>query len=73
MNKEGNTLVEEYKGLNDQSNNPTLTAEAKVKAQTEARKKTRGYPDQAARSSGLYPEHPQFAQPASQYLSQPHA
>jgi outer membrane protein len=33
MNKEGNALVEEYKSLNDQSNNPTLTSDAKGKAQ----------------------------------------
>jgi outer membrane protein len=39
MNKEGNALVEEYKSLNDQSNNPTLTTEAKSKAQAEAQKK----------------------------------
>ena len=39
MNKEGNALVEEYKSLNDQSNNPTLTTEAKAKAQNEAQKK----------------------------------
>jgi len=39
MNKEGNALVEEYKSLNDQSNNPTLTTEAKGKAQAEAQKK----------------------------------
>jgi outer membrane protein len=39
MNKEGNALVEEYKSLNDQSNNPTLTSEAKSKAQAEAQKK----------------------------------
>lgn len=39
MNKEGNSLVEEYKSLNDQSNNPTLTTEAKSKAQAEAQKK----------------------------------
>lgn len=39
MNKEGNALVEEYKSLNDQSNNPTLTTEAKAKAQAEAQKK----------------------------------
>lgn len=39
MNKEGNALVEEYKALNDQSNNPTLTAEAKAKAQDAAQKK----------------------------------
>lgn len=39
MNKEGNALVEEYKALNDQSNNPTLTAEAKGKAQEAAQKK----------------------------------
>lgn len=42
MNKEGNGLVEEYKSLNDQSNNPTLTAEAKAKAQNEAQKKLEG-------------------------------
>ena len=42
MNKEGNALVEEYKSLNDQSNNPTLTAEAKGKAQNEAQKKLEG-------------------------------
>ena len=39
MNKEGNALVEEYKSLNDQSNNPTLTSDAKGKAQGEAQKK----------------------------------
>ena len=39
MNKEGNALVEEYKTLNDQSNNPALSAEAKTKAQDAAQKK----------------------------------
>jgi outer membrane protein len=39
MNKEGNSLVEEYKTLNDQSNNPALSAEAKGKAQDAAQKK----------------------------------
>ena len=39
MNTEGNSLVEEYKGLNEQSNNPALTAEAKAKAAGEAQKK----------------------------------
>jgi outer membrane protein len=39
MNKEGNGLVEEYKSLNDQSNNPTLSADAKAKAQDAAQKK----------------------------------
>jgi outer membrane protein len=39
MNKEGNALVEEYKTLNDQSNNPTLSADAKSKAQDAAQKK----------------------------------
>ena len=39
MNKEGNSLVEEYKTLNDQSNNPALSAEAKAKAQADAQKK----------------------------------
>ena len=39
MNKEGNALVEEYKSLNDQSNNPALSAEAKGKAQDAAQKK----------------------------------
>ncbi len=39
MNKEGNGLVEEYKALNDQSNNPALSAEAKTKAQEAAQKK----------------------------------
>jgi len=42
MNKEGNALVEEYKSLNDQSNNPTLTSDAKGKAQAEAQKKLEG-------------------------------
>ena len=39
MNKEGNSLVEEYKTLNDQSNNPALSADAKSKAQEAAQKK----------------------------------
>jgi outer membrane protein len=39
MNQEGNVLVEEYKSLNDKSNNPALSAEAKGKAQDEAQKK----------------------------------
>jgi outer membrane protein len=39
MNQQGNVLVEEYKALNDQSNNPALSAEAKGKAQDAAQKK----------------------------------
>jgi outer membrane protein len=39
MNKEGNSLVEEYKALNDKAGNPALTAEAKSTAQNEAQKK----------------------------------
>ncbi len=39
MNKEGNSLVEEYKALNDKAGNPALTAEAKSSAQNEAQKK----------------------------------
>lgn len=39
MNKDGNVLVDEYKTLSDQSNNPALTADAKTKSQTEAQKK----------------------------------
>ncbi len=38
LNKEGNTMVEKYKELVDQSNNPTATAEAKSKAQGDAQK-----------------------------------
>jgi len=38
LNKEGNTLVEKYKELVDQSNNPAATAEAKSKAQTESQR-----------------------------------
>jgi outer membrane protein len=38
LNKEGNSLVEQYKGLKEQSTNPALTAEAKAKAETEAQK-----------------------------------
>ena len=38
LNKEGNTLVEKYKELVDQSNNPAATADAKAKAQTESQK-----------------------------------
>jgi outer membrane protein len=39
MNKEGNSLVEEYKALNDKAGNPALTAEAKSSAQNDAQKK----------------------------------
>src|SRR5690606_18300702 len=39
MNKEGNALVEEYKSLADQSSNPTLSTDAKSKAQDAAQKK----------------------------------
>ena len=39
MNKEGNSLVEEYKALNDKAGNPALTAEAKSSAQNEAQKR----------------------------------
>lgn len=42
MNKEGNALVEEYKALNDQANNPALSADAKSKGQAEAQKKLEG-------------------------------
>lgn len=38
LNKEGNDLVEQYKELVDQSNNPAATAEAKSKAQDEAQR-----------------------------------
>lgn len=39
LNKEGNALVEQYKELVDQANNPASTAEAKAKVQVEAQKK----------------------------------
>ena len=39
LNKEGNALVEQYKELVDQSNNPAATAEAKNKVQSEAQRK----------------------------------
>lgn len=38
LNKEGNSLVEKYKELVDQSNNPAATSEAKSKAQEEAQR-----------------------------------
>lgn len=38
LNKEGNGLVEKYKELVDQTNNPAATAEAKSKAQEESQK-----------------------------------
>jgi outer membrane protein len=39
MNKEGNALVEDYKSLTEQSNNPALTADAKGKSQADAQRK----------------------------------
>jgi outer membrane protein len=39
MSKEGNSLVEEYKSLAEQANNPALSPEAKSKAQNDAEKK----------------------------------
>lgn len=36
LNKEGNALVEKYKDMVDQSNNPAATADAKAKAQEES-------------------------------------
>jgi len=39
MNKDGNVLVDDYKSLSDQSNNPALTADAKSKSQNEAQRK----------------------------------
>lgn len=39
MNKEGNTIVDEYKALVEQTNNPALSNDAKTKAQNEAQKK----------------------------------
>ena len=39
LNKEGNALVEQYKELVDQSNNPAATAEAKNKVQSETQRK----------------------------------
>ena len=38
LNKEGNSLVEKYKELVDQSNNPAATVDAKTKAQTESQR-----------------------------------
>ncbi len=39
ITKEGNALVEQYKELDDQSKNPTATAEAQAKAKGDAQKK----------------------------------
>ncbi len=39
LNKEGNALVEQYKELVEQSNNPAATAEAKNKVQGDAQRK----------------------------------
>jgi outer membrane protein len=39
MNKEGNALVDEYKALAEQANNPAISADAKSKAQGDAQKK----------------------------------
>jgi len=39
ITKDGNALVEQFKELDEQSKNPTATAEAKAKAQGEAQKK----------------------------------
>lgn len=39
MNKEGNTLVEEYKSLKDQTTSAMLNADAKAKAEADAQKK----------------------------------
>lgn len=39
LNKEGNALLEEYKGLAEKAQNPTLTADAKTKAEADAQKK----------------------------------
>jgi outer membrane protein len=38
LNKEGNALVEAYKALAEQANNPALSAEAKTRAQGDAQK-----------------------------------
>jgi len=39
LNKDGNTLVEDYKQMIEQSKNPALTAEARTKAEGDAQKK----------------------------------
>lgn len=39
MNKDGNAIVEEFKGLNEQAGNPALSNDAKAKAQADAQKK----------------------------------
>ena len=39
ITKEGNALVEQYKELDEESKNPTATAEVKAKAQSDAQKK----------------------------------
>jgi outer membrane protein len=39
ITKDGNALVEQFKELDEQSKNPTATAEAKAKAQGDAQKK----------------------------------
>lgn len=38
LQKDGNALVDQFKELDEQSKNPTATAEAKAKAQTDAQK-----------------------------------
>lgn len=39
MNKEGQAIVDEFKALQEQGNNPTASAEAKARAQGDAQKK----------------------------------
>lgn len=39
LNKEGNSLVEQYKEMAEQAKNPALTAEARTKAESDAEKK----------------------------------
>ncbi len=39
MNKEGQVIVDEFKALQEQANNPTASAEAKTRAQNDAQRK----------------------------------
>ena len=43
LQKDGAALVEQFKELDEQSKNPTATAEAKTKAQADAQKKAQDY------------------------------
>jgi len=70
MNEDGNVLVDEYKGLSDQSNNPALHCRRQGQVAKRSAEEARRDSAQEERNQHLCPKHPAFAPAAPPDLPQ---